>query len=303
MPRPTWKGSISFGLVNIPVALYPAESPAEEISFRLLDKRNNARVRYERVNEATGEPVPWEKIVKGYEIEEGNYVLLDDKDFERAAVEASKTVEIEDFVKLDEIEYKYFDKPYVLVPTKGGDKGYVLLREALAKSGKVGIAKVVIRTRQYLAAVIPQDNALMLCVLRFADELRHPSEFDLPGDKLSEYKVSQREVDLALQLIDAMSSEWKPEQYHDDYREALMEWIEKKAAAGGKTPATEPEEKKKPAGKIIDIMDLLKKSVEQRERGAAPSREVPRSRAHKSDGKKQARGKSRTKLVARRRAS
>jgi DNA end-binding protein Ku len=306
MARPTWKGTITFGLVGIPVTLYSAEDPSKDIGFRLLDSRNKARVRYERVNEVTGKAVPWENIVKGYEVDEDSYVLMTDEDFERAAVEATKTIEIEDFVGIDEIEYRYFEKPYVLVPAKGGEKGYVVLREALAKSGKVGISKVVIQTRQHLAAVISQGDALMLCILRFADELRNLKQFDLPAGKLADYKVSAREVDMANQLINAMTSPWKPQKYHDDYRDALKKWIDKKAASGGETPALQPEEERKPAGKIIDIMDLLKKSVAQRERGHAVARHEPRDvQVDRAAKPKPARvkHKAKSKAMTRRRAS
>ncbi|MDZ4857808.1 MAG: Ku protein [Candidatus Hydrogenedentes bacterium] len=299
MARPTWKGNISFGLVNIGVELYPMEK-RKELSFRLLDSRNNARIRYEKVNDVTGEEVPWDQIVKGYEFDDGNFVLLTEKDFERVAVEATKTVEIEDFVDADQIPYAYFDKPYVLVPSKNGQKPYVVLREALKKSGKVGIAKVVIRTRQYLAAVFSQGEALYLCVLRFADELKKLKEFDLPDEDLGAYKVSQKEIDMAIQLVDTMSAPWKPEQYHDEYSEALMKWIEKKAAAHGQVSLPElPEEEEEPAAtNIVNIMDLLKKSMQETEK-----RKPSTSPARKSGNGSNSKSKPKTKASARKRAS
>jgi DNA end-binding protein Ku len=269
MARPTWKGTITFGLVNIPVSLFPGERRSD-LSFRMLDSRNNARVRYERVNEETGEEVPWDQIVKAFEYDGGNYVVLTDEDFDRVAVEQTQTVEIEDFVDADAIPYQYYDKPYILVPGKKGEKGYVLLREALKKTGKVGMAKVVIRTRQYLAAVVPQGDALVLEILRYANEIRKPEEYDIPTDDLSDYKISDKEIAMAAQLIETMSTEWKPDHYHDEYREALMEWIEKKIEAGGNIVPPEPEvEEKKPAGEIIDIMDLLKRSMKETEKRRA----------------------------------
>src|SRR5262245_2347310 len=177
MARPIWQGQIAFGLVNIPVGLYSVERRTD-VNFHLVDSRNSARVRYERVNEETGEEVPWDKVAKAYEYDGGNYVVLSDKEVEKAVVEMTKTIEIERFVELEEIDPLYFSKPYYLVPTKGGDKGYVLLREAMADSGRAGICQVVIRTRQYLAAVVARGNALVLDLLRYDAELRKPDEFD-----------------------------------------------------------------------------------------------------------------------------
>src|SRR5688572_16743355 len=169
MARPVWKGHISFGLVNVPIVLYSAERRAD-LSFQLIDSKNAARIRYERVNEETGEEVPWDKIVKGFEYEQGSYVLLSDEEIETASVEMTRTIEIEQFVDLEQIDVRYFDRPYVLVPDKNGQKGYVLLREAIAESGRAGIATVVIRSRQYLAALLASGDALLLELLRFAQE-------------------------------------------------------------------------------------------------------------------------------------
>jgi DNA end-binding protein Ku len=264
MPRPIWKGHISFGLVNIPVVLEGAESP-KELQFNLLDSRNRARVRYERVNDATGEPVPWNEIVKGYEYEEGQYVLLSDEDFKRAAVEASQTIAIEDFVDRDAIDVRYCDKPYYVLPGNRGEKGYVLLHEALTKTGKAGIARVVIRTRQYLAALLPVGPALVLNLLRFHDELRPLDELKLPSSDLAEHKIAPRELEMAGRLVKSMSTRWKPEKYHDEYRAALMKWIEQKARTAplAQTPAVDTPE---PEPAVVNIMDLLQRSLEQKER-------------------------------------
>jgi DNA end-binding protein Ku len=300
MSRPIWKGTISFGLVNIPVELHSAEKRTD-LSFHLVDSRNNARIRYERINDVTGKEVPWDKIVKGYEFDDGNYVLLTDKDFERVAVEATKTIEIEDFVEVEKIAYQYFDKPYVLVPARNGQKPYVVLREALQKSGKAGIAKVVIRTRQYLAAILPQDDAMFLFVLRFANEIRKPKEFDLPGESLAEYKVSAKEIDLASQLIKSMTSPWKPERYHDEYREALMSWIEKKAVSHGHVEVSEPEEEEHvPTTNIVDIMDLLKKSMKAPGTASHAKKAEVRGNGHKPSS---AHAKQKSKKPARKKAS
>ena len=264
MPRPIWKGHISFGLVNIPVVLYSGEERQGDISFRMLDSRNNARVRYQRVNEITGDEVPWDQIVKAYEYEDDEYIILNDDDFERVAVEATQTVDIEDFVDEEEIPAYYYDKPYILAPGKKGEKGYVLLRETLKRTKKVGIAKVVIRKRQHLAAVIPVGDALILEIMRFAEELRNPEEYDLPGHNLKELKISDKELAMAEQLVGTMAGEWEPEKYRDEYRDALLEWIEQKAKADGEVTLPEPEKQEAPAGEIVDFMSLLKKSVESK---------------------------------------
>lgn len=292
MPRPVWKGSISFGLVNIPIILHPAEK-SSELHFQMIDSRNNARVRYQRVNEVTGEEVPWSEIVKGYEYEDGSYVMLSDEDFKRADREATKTIEIEDFVELDAIDRTFFDKPYYLAPAKGGEKGYVLLREALRRSGRVGIARVVIRTREYLAALVPQGDALVLELLRYRQELRDPGELDIPRGDPKSYKISERELELAENLVDSMKSEWKPGKYHDEYRDTLMKWIEKKVREG-KTEALAEEEKEEPAetgGKVIDMMALLKKSLEGKDRGErkkTPKKPAAAESARKSGGRRKA---------------
>lgn len=264
MTRPIWRGHITFGLVTIPVVVHSAEKQFD-LHFRLLDSRNHARVRYERVNEETGEEVPWQDIVKGFEYEEGRYVLLNDADFEKVAIEVNKSVEIENFVNGKDIGYEYFDKPYYLVPDKKGEKVYVLLREVLRRSGKVGIAKVVIRTRQYLAALIPQGHVLVLELLRFHQEIRNVQELDVPEAGVKSYKISEKELTLAQQLVESMSTEWEPERYHDDYRDALLKWIDKKSkrAQSRTSVPTVAKEKQTGSGKVIDIMALLKQSVQK----------------------------------------
>src|SRR4029453_10270222 len=238
MARAIWKGSISFGLVNIPIALYPP-TRREELKFRLLRKSDLSPVNYKRVAEKDGKEVDWDQIVKGYEYEKGKYVVLKDKNFQRFDLEATQTVDIQDFVDHEEIDPMFFYKPYYLEPQKGGDKAYSLLRNALKDSGKVGIAKVVIKTRQYLAGVKPEDGALVLELMHFADELADPEKLHLP----KKTEVGKREISMAKSLIDSMSSKWNPEKYKDDYREALMEVIEEKVEAGGK----EIEEKQRKA--------------------------------------------------------
>ena len=280
MPRAIWKGSISFGLVNIPIALYPA-TRWEELKFRLLRKSDLSPVNYKRVAEKDGKEVPWDQIVKGYEYEKGKYVVLKDEDFERVDLEATQTVDIQDFVDQEEIDPMFFYKPYYLEPQKGGDKAYALLRDALKESNKVGIAKVVIKTRQYLAGVKPEDGALVLELMHFADELADPAKLYVP----KKTEVGKREMNMAKSLIDSMSSKWNPEKYKDDYREALMEVIEEKVEAGGKEIEEKPRKAPKPT-KVIDLVSVLQKSLEQT--GTKKKATTKSPRKHKQPGKKAA---------------
>jgi len=278
--RAIWKGSISFGLVNIPIALYPA-TRREELKFRLLRKSDLSPVNYKRVAEKDGKEVPWDQIVKGYEYEKGKYVVLKDEDFERVDLEATQTVDIQDFVDVDEIDPMFFYKPYYLEPQKGGEKAYALLRDALEDSNKVGIAKVVIKTRQYLAGVKPEDGALVLELMHFADELADTEKLHVP----KKMEVGKREMNMAKSLIDSMSSKWEPEKYRDDYREALMEVIEEKVEAGGKEIEEKPRKAPKPT-KVIDLVSVLQKSLEQT--GAKKKTTAKSRRKQKQPAKKAA---------------
>ena len=253
--RAIWKGSISFGLVNIPIALYPA-TRKEELKFRLLRAKDNSPVNYKRVAEKDGKEVPWDQIVKGYEYEKGKFVVLNEKDFQRVDLEATQTVDIQDFVDLEEIDPMYFYKPYHLEPQKGGDKAYVLLREALADGKKVGIAKVVIKTRQYLAGVKALKHALVLELMHFAEELADAEKLKVP----KELEVGKREREMAKKLVESMSAKWEPEKYKDDYREALMEVIEEKVESGGKAIEEKPKPKKE-STKVIDLVAVLQESL------------------------------------------
>ncbi|HEV3098189.1 MAG TPA: Ku protein [Candidatus Udaeobacter sp.] len=279
MARAIWKGSISFGLVNIPIALYPA-TRREEFKFRLLRKSDLSPVNYKRVAEKDGKEVSWDEIVKGYEYEKGKYVVLKDEDFERVDLEATQAVDIQDFVLQEEIDPIFFYKPYYLEPQKGGDKAYVLLRDALKDSGKVGIAKVVIKTREYLAGVKPEDGVLVLELMHFADELADPGKLHIP----KKIEVGKREMNMAKSLIDSMSSKWNPEKYKDDYREALMEVIEEKVEAGGKEIAEKPKKAHKPT-KVIDLVSVLQKSLEQT---GAKKTATPKSRRKQKQPAKKA---------------
>ena len=279
MARAIWKGSISFGLVNIPIALYPA-TRREELKFRLLRESDLSPVSYKRVAEKDGKEVPWNQIVKGYEYEKGKYVILKDEDFQRVDLEATQTVDIQDFVEQEEIDPIFFYKPYYLEPQKGGDKAYALLRDALKDSGKVGIAKVVIKTREYLAGVKPEDGVLVLELMHFADELADPGKLHVP----KKAEVGKREMNMAKSLVDSMSSKWNPEKYKDDYREALMEVIEEKVEAGGKEIEEKPKKAPKPT-KVIDLVSVLQKSLEQtgaKKKTAAKTRRKQKQPAKKA---------------------
>jgi DNA end-binding protein Ku len=278
MARAIWKGSISFGLVNIPVGLYAAES-RDEIHFKLLDKRTMSPIHYKRVSEKSGREVPWEETVRGYEFSDGKYVVLSDEDLKRAAPEATQTIDIIDFVDLDEISPLYFDKPYYLVPDKKGGKAYALLREVLRRTNKAGIAKVVIRTRQYLAAVVPRGEVLTLELMRYAHELRDPKDLDVPHGKQG---VSEKELQMAERLVEGMVEAWHPEKYKDDYRRDLMKMIEERVEAGELEGSSEPAPKPERAagGKVVDLMALLKRSVD--EGGTKPAKKTARKPARKA---------------------
>jgi DNA end-binding protein Ku len=277
--RALWKGTISFGLVTIPVSLYPA-TRREELKFRLLRKSDQSPVNYKRVAEADGKEVPWDQILKGYEYEKGKFVVLRDEDFARVDVEATQTVDIISFVALDEVDPLLFYKPYYLEVGKGGDKAYVLLRDALVESGKIAIARVVIRTRQHLAAVKPQKKGLMLELMHFPEELLDASEFKAPLEKA----VGKAEMQMAKQLIQSMTSEWKPEQYTDEYHDKLEKLIEEKVEHGGEE-APAPAKKKKPAN-VVDLVSVLQQSIQQTQ--AKPKSDKPAKKTRSTRRKKAA---------------
>ena len=270
MPRALWKGAITFGLVHIPVALYPA-ARENRVNFDWLDKNNMKPVGYKRVNKATGKEVAKEDIVKGIEVEDGHYVVLTDDEIKAARPEKTQTVDILAFVDAKDIAPQFFDSPYVLAPTGRGEKVYLLLREALKKSGRIGIAQVVIQTKQHLAALIPEGDALMLNTLRWHDEIRSLEDMGVPGDAKGKLAPTDRELKMAEQLIDDMAAEWDPKQYEDHTREEIMALVQEKMdkgeikrvepvpAAGGEGGGAE----------IIDLAELLKRSLKG---GKAPAR-------------------------------
>lgn len=276
MPRELWKGAIQFGLVHIPVSLYPAEE-RDELSFTMLDRRDLQPVGYKRFNKATGDEVAYEEIVKGYEVDEGRYVTLEKEDFKRANVEATQSVDIVGFIERESLSPFFFETPYYLAPGKNGNKGYALLRETLIRTGRVGIANVVIRTRAHLAALYAVDDVLVLNTLRFAAELRDPARLDVPTD-LQAAKVTPKELDMAERLVEDMAIDWDPARYHDTYRDDLMKMIEEKAAGRSK-PA--PKAKRARSADIIDLTALLERSLgaQKPKASAARTRRKPAKRA------------------------
>ena len=285
MPRTLWKGAISFGLVHIPVGVYSAEK-RNSFDLTMLDRRTMKPVGFKRYNKETGEDVSWDDIVKGYEYEKERYVVLTEEDFKRANVEATQTVDIVSFVDAGEIPPVYFETPYYLAPDKRGHKGYALLRETLIQSGKVGIANVVIRTRQYVAALMPVKDVIIMNTLRYANELRGTEELDVPSKDLKAVGITPREVDMARRLVEGMSAKWKPEEFRDTYHEDLLALIEKRIQAGQTEVVTAPDAEEEEApkrGEVVDLMALLKRSVEEKSKDQQGAQ--GKARARKSSRK------------------
>ncbi len=263
MARPIWTGNLSFGLLNVPVSLMSG-TRSNDLSFRMLDARDRKPIRFERVNAETGDEVPWKDIVKAFEYDKGSYVVIDKEDLASAAPETHESVEIEAFVSEDAIDVRFFEKPYVLVPGKKAEKGYVLLRETLRKAKKVGVARVVIRTREYLSAVMPLGDALVLILMRYPQEIVDPAEYKLPEGKASDYRVSTKELAMATQLVESMASEWKPDDYHDEFRERLTDIIAKRIKQKGakaKVLDEQGEPAEGAATNVVDFVALLQKSL------------------------------------------
>jgi DNA end-binding protein Ku len=273
--RPIWKGSISFGLVNIPVGLYSATKPSNEVKFKLLRNSDLSPIRYKRVAEADEKEVEWKDIVKGYEYEKGHYLALTDKDFESVEIKSQHVIEIVQFVDAAEVDPMFFDQPYYLVPEKGGGKAYGLLRQALLQSHKLGLAKVVLRTREHLAAVKPLGRALVLELMHFAEELMSPEDFQLPAEE-----VGKKELEMAEMLIETMTEPWQPQAFQDEYRAALMAMIDRKLKAGSKEGTGQKGRAPLPTN-VVDIVEVLQKSLaesgkKKRQSAAAKMSEPPK---------------------------
>jgi DNA end-binding protein Ku len=272
--RAMWKGSIAFGLVNIPIELYSAVRDHRP-KFRLLHAKDESPVSYERVCQSEGKPVTWEDLVKGYEYEKGQFVVLTKDDFKTAALEKTKTIDILDFVDPGEIDERYFETPYYLQPGKGADRAYALLRDAIEKSGKIGIAKIILRDAQHLAAVETIEEAIVLTMMRFSDELADLSDFRFPKSE----GTRPGEMNMALQLIDSLSAEWEPEKYTDEYKENLMKVIQGKLK--GKKPRLQERERSQTAD-VVDLMARLRASLEGK--GTGTSKRKPASKTAKKGG-------------------
>lgn len=262
MARSIWKGHISFGLVQIPVGLYPATSDSD-LDLHMVDRRDMAPIGYKRVNKRTGEEVPSEEIAKAAEAAEGAWVLLEDDEIKAAAAESTRSIDIVAFVGADELDPRYFVRPYYVAPEKRTAKAYALLRETLRRSGKIGIAKVVLRTRQYIGALIVRGDILVLELLRYADEIRGTSDFDLPKADLAALGVGDKEMKMAELLVSSLEEAWEPAQYKDEFREQLERVIDEKARTG--QVAARPSEEAAVA-EPVDIMALLQKSLEASKR-------------------------------------
>lgn len=278
MARPIWEGEISFGLINIGVELHNAVRKTS-INLDMIDSRDKAKIRYLKVNEETGEEVAWNEIAKGFEYEDGHYVLLDPEELEEIKPSLTKTIELEEFVEFDQIPPLLFEKPYYLVPNERSAKSYILLHQVLTQKNKVGIGKVVIRTKEYLGAVMPYENALILTLMLFPQEVRPIADFDIPETSgKAAAKIKSKEIELSSQLIDSMTADWDPSKYHDEYREALDQWIEEKVAAekrGAKPRRKRVKKAETRKSNVINIEALLKKSLEANKK--RPTKSVKRA--------------------------
>jgi DNA end-binding protein Ku len=276
MARAIWSGAINFGLVSVPVKLHAAVKQ-KDISFHQVDQKSGSRIRYKRVSEKTGREVPYEQIAKGYEVDKDEYVVLEPKELEKIDPEATHTIDIEDFVDLDEIDPIYYEHTYFLAAGTGGDKAYALLRDAMERANKVAIGRVVIRTKQYLAAIRPYEKGLALETMYYPDEIVDIGDIDIPRSQ----KLTDRERKMAQQLIGSMSTEFDPDRYHDEYRKRVLDMINKKAK--GKTITIEERAEETP--KVVDLIDALKKSVEGSggsKKRTTKSRKTTKGRSRKS---------------------
>ena len=262
MARSLWKGAISFGLVYIPVDLYSAVK-TNELDLTMLDKRDFSPIGFKRYNKGNNKEVAWDNIIKGYEYTAGEYVVLSDEDLKRANVKATQTIDIISFVNAEDVPLTYYETPYYLAPGRGGAKVYALLRETLRRAGRIGIATVVIRTKQHLCALVASEDGIIMNTLRYADEIRDAEGLDLPAKGVKGVGITDKELKMALSLVEGMSEEWDPSQYHDTYKEDVLALVEKKVKAGQTKSITMPskETEAKPSSNVIDLVALLKQSL------------------------------------------
>ncbi len=268
MARSLWKGAISFGLVHIPVEMYPAVGE-KSLDLTMLDRRDFSPVGFKRYNKSNNKEVSWDDIVKGYEYTDGEYVVLSDEDLRQANPEATQTIDILAFVDAEQVPLLYYEQPYYLAPGKGGDKVYALLRETLRKAGKIGIANVVIRVKQHLCALVCMGDVIVMNTLRYTDEIRATDDLKIPSSTSKAAAITDKELKMAMALVEGMSEEWKPEQYHDSYREDVMALVEKKIKAKETKTITMPGKEKAPAsaGNVIDLVALLQQSLGKKPAG------------------------------------
>jgi DNA end-binding protein Ku len=290
MARPLWKGAITFGLVSIPIEVHTAVRD-KQLRFHLLTAKDHARVRYERISEKTHKPVAWNDLVRGYEYTKGRFVILTAEDFEAAALEKTRTIDILDFVKAEEIDDRFFDKPYYVTPGATGERAYVLLRETIREADRIGVAKFVLRDRQHLAALEVIENALVLSTLRFSDELVDVSEYDFPSAK----GLRPAELKTARMLVDELSAGWKPEKYTDDYQQNLLRIIQ--ARKKGHEAELEPPAQQRDSN-VVDLMERLRQSLEGKKASRkTASHARPSTRKTASPRARTARGKRRSRAA------
>lgn len=284
MARSLWKGAISFGLVHIPVDMYPAVRE-HGLDLTMLDRRDFSPVGFNRYNKNNDKEVTWDDIVKGYEYADGEYVVLSEEDLRAANPEATGTIDILAFVDAADVPLLYYEQPYYLAPGKGGDKVYALLRETLRKAGKIGIATVVIRVKQHLAALVCVGDTIVLNTLRFADEIRETDELKIPTKSAKTAAVSDKELKMAMALVEGMSEEWKPEQYHDTYREDVLALVEKKVKAKQTKVITMPgkEAARPSSSNVVDLVALLQQSIGKKPGKVAAAAEAPEAATEDDD--------------------
>jgi DNA end-binding protein Ku len=325
MARSLWKGAISFGLVHIPVEMHSAVRE-NSLDLTMLDRRDFSPVGFKRYNKGNNKEVTWDDIVKGYEYKDGEYVVLSDEDLRRANVEATQTIDILAFVDAEQVPLLYYEQPYYLAPGKGGDKVYALLRETLRKAGKIGIANVVIRVKQHLAALVCVGDVIVMNTLRYSDEIRSTDDLKIPSSTSKAASISDKELKMAMALVEGMSEDWKPEQYHDTYREDVLALVEKKVKAKQTKTITMPGKEKpsESSGNVIDLVSLLQQSlgkkpagktkaanddagedqeVEEAEEKPAPKRKAPAKSAAAAKPKAAAASKTKAAPPARKKAA
>lgn len=312
-PRVLWKGAISFGLVHIPIALYSA-TVDHAIDFNWLDKRTMDPVGYKRINKKTGKEIAREQIVKGIEYEDDQYVVLSDEEISAAYPKTTQTVEIEAFVPADSIPFVYLERPYYVAPINRGGKVYALLRETLQRSGRIGVARVVIQTKQHLAVLVPAGPGLVLNLLRWGTDIRPWKDLPLPSESIRKVGLTERELKMAKELVDDMSADWDPDDYKDSFKDEIMKLVDEKVEAGQTEEVTQPEAEEEETGKrsakILDLTDLLQRSLRkggkadaEKDKTEPEEKTEAKAKLRKPAAKSAARKRTPAKTAARRKAA